>query len=248
MTITALAFGGTGFPNGGDGVTESFLDHLDASRFVTSFVRYPASGFGIGAAYADSVATGMEAGRKAVRTSGDRVLLVGYSQGAVVAGDLAAELARTGLAEKIAGVALIADGRRPAGPHTGTPGHHAAPGYGIIDERPIPTDRFPAFWASAPGDPICSLPEGNPLRTVADIVGYMSISRPEDITRWGARLLDLALKRGYQRWWNLKYWQDWDEAGDFARGFLFSGRHTDDYVRYGHTRALAETINGQDWQ
>lgn len=244
--VVVLALPGSGFPNGGDGITEDFLSRLDSSRYETEIVSYPATGFGLGGAYASSVEAGIAMLRAAAETT-DRFILAGYSQGAVAAGDLAATLGHE-LASRCAGVALIADGRRPAGALTSTPGHPIAPGYGIVGERYIPTAMFPALWASASGDPICALPAGNPLRTLADIAPYFSVRSPVDVIRWGRELLDLALERGYQHWWNLNYWRDWDEAGNYARGFLFDGRHTDDYVRYGHTRALAEAINGQDWR
>lgn len=239
--IDVLAMPGTGYPNGGDSVTESFLEHLDKKRFRTSIVSYPASGFGLAASYGDSRDAGITALRKRMNTS-DRFVLAGYSQGAVVAGDLAARLSPED-ARRCAGVALIADGRRPAGKHSSTPGQPLCPGHGIVDERPIPAGRFPVFWASAPGDPICALPAGNPLRTVADMIEWFAVRSPEEVVRWGAKTLDKVTARQLQHWWMIDRWQDWGGAAAFARGFVFDGRHTVDYVRFGHTRSLADAVN-----
>jgi hypothetical protein len=63
------------------------------------------------------------------------------------------------------------------------------------------------------------------------------------VPRWGADLLDKALKRGYQPWWSIEYFRDWAGAAAFARGFLFDFRHTADYIRFGHNRDVANAIN-----
>lgn len=245
--ITVLALPGTGHPTGGDGITEDFLSRLDSSRYETEIVGYPASGFGLGEPYVSSVQAGGTALLMRAQTIPNRFILAGYSQGAVAAGDLAAELPPD-LAARCAGVALIADGRRPAGWITSTPSYPLCPGYGVIGERVIPAVQFPVAWASAPGDPICALPAGNPFRTVADVIDWFAISSPAEVIRWGAKTLDQITQRQMQRWWMFDRRRDWGGAAAFARGFLFDGRHTLDYVRYGHTRALAETINGQDWR
>lgn len=249
--IDVFALGGTGYGSGGDGVTETFLAGLDKSRFRVQFVAYPAEGFGLGMAYETSRDAGVQALIRKTESS-PRFAVVGYSQGAVAAGDFAEryiDLAQNGgridhdAIDRLRGVGLIADGRRPG--HVGTPGHPIAPGYGILGQRHLTNAFCPVLYAAAPGDPICALPAGNPLRTIADMVRWLSLRTGADVIQWGAQLLDAANHRGFQHWWQLKYWQDWDDAGDFARGFLFDGRHTDDYVRFGHCRALADAFNAQ---
>lgn len=240
--IAVLMLGGTGFPHGGDGVSEDFLSRLDPHRFAPRIVSYTASGFGLGDPYARSVASGVTSLYQAADHE-DRFVLAGYSQGAVAAGDAAAQLPAH-LRERCAGVALIADGRRPAGQHSSTPGHLLCPGYGVIDQRPIPAADFPVFWASAPGDPICALPAGNPLRSIADTVTWMSLRNPAEAIQWGAAVLNKAFReRSFQHWWAWRNRRDWDGAADFARGFLFDGRHTYDYLRHGHTQSLADALN-----
>jgi hypothetical protein len=246
--IPFLMLPGSGFPRGGDGISESFLSDLDKAKFDPRIVSYPAQGFGKGQSYASSRDAGIDALFTAVAHATNkgvgRFAVGGYSQGAVAAGDFAEQWLATHRdnptqRNRLAAVALIADGRRPA--DKGTPGRPLAPGYGIMGQRPI--DLPTAFWAAAPGDPICALPAGNPLRTVADMIEWFAISRPEDVPRWGADLLDKALKRGYQPWWSIEYFRDWAGAAAFARGFLFDFRHTADYIRFGHNRDVANAIN-----
>lgn len=240
MTIEVLSLAGTGFPDGGDGVLESFLAALPPDRFRGRIVRYPAD-FGMrGTTYADSRAAGLYSlGQAAAEceSRGVSYLVAGYSQGAVVAGDFAAAL---GPASLCVGAALIADGYRPAGEGVLQAGHQMAPGYGIGGQRPIHGVR--AWWVSAPGDPICALPAGNPLRMVADLAEYFSLRGPAEATVWMARALARVAEGRLQPWWRVEHWRDWGGAAAFARGYLFDGRHTLDYVRYGYTHALAQAV------
>lgn len=241
--IDVLFLPGTGHPNGGDGVTEEFLRHLDKKRFRPRIVRYPAE-FGFqGAAYADSRAAGRQALITAIRQTDNLVVLGGYSQGAVIAGDLADEISEGLHPElEVLACALIADGRRPAG--TATPGRGDRPprGYGIVDQRTVGY-RVPTWWAAAEGDPITALPAGNPLRTVADLAEWFSLRSPADAQRWGADMLDKIIRGRLQPWWSPQRWRDWNGALAYARGYLYDGRHGLDYVRYGHCHDLAMQIN-----
>lgn len=231
-----LIVGGTWNP-GGAGVCRVFADALDPKRFVPQMVRYPAD-YGRQVTYADSVAAGRRSLIDAVEATPNRVVLAGYSQGAAIAGNLAAEIGRGGLPHlEVVGCALIADPLRPAGAFLGTdPG-----GYGIAGQRPI--TGIPAYWAAAPGDPITALPAGNPLRAIADLTAYFSLANPEAMLRWGQSLIEVATNRQLQRWWSPRNWRSWGGAVGYARGYLLDGRHTDDYIRYGHARQLADVIN-----
>lgn len=246
--IVVLSLPGTGAPSGGDGITEDFHRHLDSSRYDCRIVPYAAA-FGVGGniAFADSRKTGRTALLAAMDAlpSGTEVILGGYSQGAVIAGDLAREIDAGDLSVhvRIVAAALIADGYRPHGYGLTPPGQPLAEGYGIAGERYLSGVPFPVFWVSAWGDPIASLPAGNPLRTVADLTQYYSIRTPETAVKWGASVLDAVTQGRLQDWWRPDKWQRWNSAIAFARGFLFDGRHTVDYVRYGHTRALADAVN-----
>ncbi|PXX65409.1 PE-PPE domain-containing protein [Nocardia tenerifensis] len=234
--IDVLIVGGTWNPHG-DRVTAAFADALDPRRFTVRMVPYPAD-YGRHVAFADSVAAGRRALIEAIEATPNRVLLAGYSQGAGIAGDLAAEIGQGLLPQlEVVACALIADPLRPAGRCLGKdPG-----GYGVIGQRNI--TGVPAYWVAAEGDPITALPTGNPLRLVADLSAYFSLSSPAAMVRWGQHIIDLATRRQLQRWWSPENWRAWGGAVAYARGYLFDGRHTEDYLRYGHARLLAETIN-----
>lgn len=236
-TIDVLVVGGTWNP-GGDGVTTAFTDALNKSIFTTRMVAYPAD-YGTHVSYTDSVAAGKRALLAAVDRSPNPVVLAGYSQGAAVAGDLAAEIGRgEHPGREVIACALIADPRRPAGKYLGDndPG-----GYGVVGERPI--TNIPVYWAAAPGDPITALPAGNPLRTIADLSAFFSFADANAALRWAQRMFDTALRNQLQRWWSPANWREWAGAVAYARGYLVDGRHTDDYVRGGHARALAQALN-----
>ncbi|APE37686.1 hypothetical protein BOX37_31325 [Nocardia mangyaensis] len=236
-TIDVLVVGGTWNP-GGDGVTETFIHALDTSIFTTRMVAYPAA-YGTPVSYADSVAAGKRALLAAVDRSPNPVVLAGYSQGAAVAGDLAAEIGRGAhRGREVIACALIADPRRPAGHYLGDtdPG-----GYGVVGERPI--DGIPTYWAAAPGDPITALPAGNPLRTIADLSAFFSFADANAAVHWAHQMLNTASRNQLQRWWSLDNWRQWAGALAYARGYLFDGRHTDDYIRLGYTTALAQALN-----
>lgn len=243
-----LALPGTGYPDSADPITADFLSHFDSSQYETRIVPYPASFGGTQAPYEYSRAAGRRALLNAIAScDGAPIVLTGYSQGAVIAGDMAQEAVEFRLTEwNIRAVGLIADGYRPEGVGvTPTNNPHIAEGYGIAGQRPVPGDLFPTFWVSAWGDPIASLPAGNPLRTVADLVGWYSIASPRDWTRWGAAMLDTIYQRRLQDWWAPWKWTGWAGALAFARGYLFDGCHTVDYITEGYTRALAVRLQDE---
>lgn len=234
--IDVLIMGGTWNPNG-EGVTATFAAGLDPTRFAPRMIPYPAD-YGGQVPYVDSLAAGRRTLIKAIESTPNRVILAGYSQGAAIAGDVAAEIGR-GLWPhlEVTACALIADPLRPAGQSIGKePG-----GYGVAGQRWIPF--IPTYWVAAEGDPITALPPGNALRLIADLSQYFCLSDPAAMLRWGQSLVDIALQQRLQRWWSPKNWSTWTGTLAYARGYLLDGRHTDDYIRLGHTTRLAETIN-----
>ncbi|WP_067532126.1 cutinase family protein [Nocardia crassostreae] len=234
--IDVLIVGGTWAPHG-EAVTDTFSRTLNHSRFAPRMVPYPAD-YGRAMPYAESSAAGKAALLVAIAASPNHVVLDGYSQGAAIAGDIAAEIGCGVWPElEVAACALIADPLRPAGQSVGPdPG-----GYGIAGQRWIA--NIPVFWSAAPGDPITALPAGNALRLVADLSQFFCLATPEATARWGNDLLDVVLHRRMQRWWAPKNWSAWSGALAYTRGYVTDGRHTTDYVRHGHAARLAETIN-----
>ncbi|MFC3963519.1 PE-PPE domain-containing protein [Nocardia jiangsuensis] len=236
--VTVLLLGGTWNPRG-DAIGSGFAGNLDAERFVTRIVEYPADYGGI-VPYADSVAAGEAALIAAIRSTPGDLVLAGYSQGAAVAGNVAAAIGRNELdVPAVLACALVADPLRPQGMSIGPdPG-----GYGISGQRFVP--RVPTFWAAAPGDPITALPAGNPLRTIADLSAYFSLSSTGAAWRWGRSLLDAATHRQLQRRWSPEHRRSWAGAVGYARGYLVDGRHTSDYLRDGHVARLAERLDAE---
>lgn len=244
MTIDILWMGGTGYGAGGDGVSEDFrrwLMLMDTvpERFRFSYVDYPGD-FGVhGRSYDESVAQGMSQLTAAIADSANPVIIGGYSQGAEVAGEVARAYIRGMSQHTIRGVILIADPWRPEGVG-------GMDGSGIRGERGL--DDMPTLWCSNPGDPITALPEGNPLRSVADIATLMAAS--VDPVRAAQLWSDVtaAVRTGrLQRWWDIRNWQTWNGALRYAKGYLFDGRHTLDYVRNGLCATLARQVVDRAW-
>ncbi|MFC9892135.1 hypothetical protein ACFVMC_00435 [Nocardia sp. NPDC127579] len=239
--IEVLVLPGTGHPRGGDGVSEAFMAALDPARFRPRIVAYPAA-YGDPMPYGRSRELGRAALITAIRATPELVVIAGYSQGAGIAGDLAAEISTGVLPDlEVLGCALIADPARPSG--SGCPGAPTASGYGVAGQRPIP--GIPTWWAAAEGDPITALPAGNPLRSVADLSEWYGLSSPDAVCRWGEDLVELVRERTFQRWWSVQHWRSWAGAMAYARGYLVDGRHGADYVRHGHVQALAAAVNDE---
>lgn len=238
--IDVLWLAGTGYGAAPEGISLAFAEHLDPARFRFQAVPYPAAYGGIEMPYAESRALGRKALMDAIAHSPYAAVIGGYSQGAGVAGDLAAEIGQ-GLHPHldVRACALVADPLRPRG--AGYPGAWLTSGYGISGERDV--SALPTFWAATEGDPITALPQGNPLRSVADLTEWWSLRSPEGARRWGEALLEKAKHGAWQRWWSPENWRTWGGAMAYARGYLFDGRHTDDYIRLGHCERLADVIN-----
>lgn len=240
MTYDCFILPGTGHPNGGDGICEAFMAKLDLALINPYIVPYPAE-VGSPMPYADSRAAGRQALIDAIRSTDNLALIGGYSQGAAIAGDLAAEIASGALPDlEVVGCALIADSRRPIG--GGMPGQPITGGYGIEEERHI-GDKVPTWWAAHGGDPITALPAGDPLRSLADIVQWYSIASPSAAYAWALDLYDRTRHGMWQAWWQPQDWKDWWGALGFSANYLAWGYHGSKYVIDGYCDALAAVVN-----
>lgn len=219
------------------GMCRGVTGRLDANRFRSRWVAYPAR-YAAGMSYKESRTTGEENLIAAIGRDWNPVVLLGYSQGADIVGNVAAAVARGEYPDlNVAGVALIADParhpRQVLGPDPG--------GYGIRGQRFIPDGRFPVWQVAASGDPIAALPTGNPLRSIADLSEAFS-TRPEDARPWLRDIGSKAALGRMQPWWAPWRWQDWAGAVAWARGYAIDGRHTVAYWSEGHLTRLATAI------
>ena len=240
MTITCLWLPGTGFSTGPDIISQTFGAALD-ERFEFKPLQYPAAYGTAEMPFAESVAIGKQILIDAIRATPNVAVIGGYSQGAGIAGTLAAEIGRGELPDlEVVGCALIADPGRLAG--GGMPGSPVVDGYGIAGERPIA--GVPTWWAAAEGDPITALPAGDLLRTVADVADYYSLAGPVEAFQWGEALVERAKAGRWQRWWSIENWRSWGGALQYAYNYLpAGGRHGRAYVVEGLCVKLAAAVN-----
>ncbi|GGG03835.1 hypothetical protein GCM10007304_17450 [Rhodococcoides trifolii] len=220
--IDFFMVGGT-FNPGGDGVTRAFTDRLDRRRINVRYVAYPGT-----AQFGDSVPAGERALANAIdRSNAASQMVGGFSQGAIIAGNVAAK-------RPLAGCALIADPLRAEGTE---PLNRGVGGYGILGSRRV----LPTWlWqVAAAGDPISALVKGSPLRGLGDVAEFAS--QNPDV--WVRGMLDKAQHNGFQPWWNPAYWRDWGTAAGWLNNYLTQGRHTAAYVDEGLCAQLATKVN-----
>ncbi len=183
--ITVLIVGGTGESYDGDarreptGLLAAVAAELD-ERFTAQWVPYPAS-YGPspkldGECYLTSVSAGVAALRSAVERvlhddPGAEIMMIGYSQGAVVVRTLLADPEAARVLPAITAAGFVADPHQPPGAVPGCTGWGVAgPG------RPLPAG-LPAFWVGAPEDVICNASPDSLVRDLADLSGTLSVRR-----------------------------------------------------------------------
>ena len=198
--ITVLAVGGTGESYQGDsrtavtGMLAAVTDDLDA-RFMSRWVGYPAS-YGPangrdGMSYADSVAEGVLALRHQLEQTSGVVMIVGYSQGAVVVRRCVHELQLDGdpALNRVLGLGFVADPHQPPGVVTG------CSGWGVAGEGPRLPDQIPAWWVGAPTDMICNAEPDSLIRDIADLTPTLEFRRP---IRWILDMLAILRDNAFQ--------------------------------------------------
>lgn len=197
---------GTGEPAAGmlGGVTAE-LARLAPGRVETKVIDYPRQ-YALPMSYGRSRTVGETNLLAAIREYAARgylIVIVGYSQGAVVAGNVAAQLTDD-LAAAVVGVYLVADALRPRGMdsngHTLWAAQHFN-GHGVAGQRAITTVR--ARWYSIKGDVICDATPDSLVRDVADLTEWMGFTW-QDVITWPGKLLKLLRE---QQWQNAGWWQ-----------------------------------------
>lgn len=230
-----------------DGMLPNILREMHTRELVdVQVVDYPAD-YGLRMSYAVSVGMGEMALEEAIRAATAPTIVLGYSQGAAIAGNVCARLARVG--GDVRGVGLVSDPARHRAQYR--PLVHQPEGYGCTGERIVGeqqitrTGSYVKVWQiAAQGDPICCLPEGNPLRSIADLTDRMALN---DFGEWWRDIVDDFRHRRMQRWWSLKNWRTWAGAIAFARGMILDRRHFiyPEETPPGHTLPFLELLAQQ---
>lgn len=226
--VTVFCLGGTSETFDGDTRTEpsgmlgEAKRRLD-SRFRAVWVPYPAV-YGRGMSYDESVRRGLDALLSRIRAlDGKPFAMWGYSQGCDVVRAAATYL---GLepGPDLRGVGMLADpGRHP----DQWGGMARKPeGYGIRGAFKLSDVDYPVWSLSAQGDPISSLPAGNPLRLIADLTDMMGLTTSSQRLAWFSDMVGKITAGQLQPWWTADHWRDWGGALAFARGYVIDGRHT----------------------
>lgn len=183
----------------------------------------------LGESFNDSLKTGRQLLR-AELAKGPAVVL-GYSAGAKLAGDVAVEKP-----DNLLAVGLIAD---PAMPYTAKNNGR----YGITGSRPVTT--VPCKWSADPRDGICQCPTNSPLRTLADQSEAFSLGDP---AAWTA---DMWHRWSTAHWQPTNLWGQittdaWPEAARLFYGYLWGGDHTSYGLRR-ETNGKTYTRNMAEW-
>ena len=195
--VTVLFVGGTGesYPEDSrdrvGGLLSRVACRLDA-RFDCRWVGYPASYGPVpdlsGMSYLDSVHEGVANLRARLDATAGPVMLVGYSQGAVVIRNMLAGLENPGTGTVVA-VGFVADPHQPPGAVRG------CDGFGLAGEgAPMPGD-IPVIWIADPADVICNASGDSLLRDFADLTAAMSI---RDVRGWTRHLWEVLSRNNFQ--------------------------------------------------
>lgn len=193
--VTVLVVGGTGESYPGDtryrvgGLLAEVVGRLD-ERFSSQWVGYPAS-YGpvpalTGMSYLDSVRAGAANLRARLEAISGPVMLIGYSQGAVV---IRNTLAGRQSAKAVVAVGFVADPHQPPG---AVPG---CEGFGLAGEGPAIPGDLPVMWIAHPADVICNASRDSLLRDVADLTAALSIL---DVRGWCRSLWQVLRGNDFQ--------------------------------------------------
>ncbi|MFT4127679.1 MAG: PE-PPE domain-containing protein [Gordonia sp. (in: high G+C Gram-positive bacteria)] len=200
--VTVLAVGGTGESAADDRRTEvtGLLAQVTAeldNRFRPVWVGYPAS-YGPaphlrGMSYADSVDEGVARLGRAIAATTGTVVLIGYSQGAVVVrrllADLAADPSQSAALARVAAAGFVADPHQPPG---AVPG---CSGWGVAGAGPRLPRGLAAHWVGAPEDMICNATRDSLIRDIADLTGAMTLAAP---VTWASSMWQTVCTNAFQ--------------------------------------------------
>ncbi|MGC4932525.1 PE-PPE domain-containing protein [Gordonia sp. DT30] len=195
--VRVLVVGGTGESFDGDtrrevtGLLAGVTGALD-DRFLPQWVGYPAS-YGpaphvSGMSFADSVDAGVRRVSAALAETAGPVMMVGYSQGAVVIRRALAELPASSTAQILA-VGFVAD---PHQPPDAVAGCH---GWGVAGPGPVLPPGLPARWVGTPADMICNAAQDSFVRDIADLTRALTLAAPR---RWMTTIWKVLRDNSFQ--------------------------------------------------
>ncbi|MDV7244503.1 MULTISPECIES: hypothetical protein [Rhodococcus] len=245
--ITVLRCRGIGEPMGEASMLANVTKHLDPKRFRVVEVPWSAQYGGVPVPLGSSFDTSLRSGRAMLLDYIARdpypVVLLGYSGGAALAGNVAAEISAWKHPDlDVRATGLISDPLRPYGATAS-----GAPGWGIAGSRSFSGTGAGPFWHCAdPADVITSCPANSPLRTLADQSAAFSLVDPRE---WGWDLIRRVRERRWQAtirdWRNVpEVWRAYSAAIGGVRGYL-TGEHDSYHLRRypGSTRTYTEWLS-----
>lgn len=212
----------------GEGLRENMISnvtkHLDPARFRAREVPWEAS-YGVlpqwlGTSFNRSLSSGRELLKQMIADDPYPVILLGYSGGAALAGNVARDIGQ-GLhlgRLDIRGVGLISDPLRPTDWTDNT--------WGIAGARHIGI-WAPVWQMADPSDVITRCPANSPLRTLSDQSDAFSLVDP---AAWSWDMVQRLRTQRFQAtirdWRNVpEVWKAYSQAIDGAQGYLFGGDH-----------------------
>ncbi|UJE15697.1 lysin B [Gordonia phage Ligma] len=214
--------------------SEAVRRGIEALGWQFRYVDYPAK-FGPVTGAGDismeaSVGVGVENLAAAVEATPEtRVIVGGYSQGAIVAVRFVTDVLPHRDDLIVIGLATLGDPYSPV--HDGRSG--------IAGARAVM--NLPRFTYWAAGDPIGDLPLGSPMRGLADLGAWMSVRSPEDGKKWAADVAAKAAQRRLQSWWAPWRWADLASVGWYVGNYLGTA-HTTDYISKGLVDKLVSDL------
>lgn len=223
----------------GDVVTWTPID------YPASIACFNPTGSISGASEAISRAEGVAAMVAAIRATDDRVIIGGYSLGALVVSDLLAAIARGEYPDlEIDVVVNLANPGRAEGESYGLP----STGFGLDGQHPAWPAGIPVYEIANPADAITSAPADSPWRMAADAIRTFNIS-VEGIESWVSSMI--AQMDGRQQvqaqahLFDAAWWAAYAAAPGQLYGYALGGEHTNGYQRAQWFNASGSRVTGQ---
>lgn len=163
-----------------------------------------------------------------IRATPNRVILVGYSLGALVISDFLTLQARGLFTDcEVSAVVNLANPARAAGVSFGLPSF----GYGLDGQHPQ-WPPIPTYEIANPVDLITSAPANSPWRQFADQIRTFSVA---DVGTWLRHMLDqldgAEQRQAQGNWLRPEFWEAYAQAPAWLVGYLRDGQHTAAYTQ-----------------